>query len=251
MITTALARGEWRRLWVRPFAWCLAAAVCAGMTWQLLGMLDSYLQQQDQLAAAGSSIGYTDLVVMPWLALFVIALGLMAPLVTMAMLAGDRRNGTLGALLASGLSPLSIVLGKYVAASGWLLVMLLIPVAVVLTLALHGSPDWGKLLAGLLGLVLLALTLAAIGLACSACTPHPALAAALALGISAALMLVGNAAAGSGPLHGVLDWLSLPAHLHPMQRGVVDSADIAWFVIVSVLALALATHRVARQRQGN
>lgn len=244
----ALLRCEWRRLWVRPFAWWLAAVVIAAMTWELVLMLGPFLAQQPDLLASGVNIGYTDLVVLPWLALFVIALVLMAPLVTMSMLAGERRNGTLPLLFASGLSPAGIVLGKYLAALGWLLLMLGALVVMVLVLSLWGSPDWGKLAAALLGLVLLLAMLAAIGVACSAWAAHPALAAASALVVSLALMLVGRSTLQQGVVQGVAGWLALPTHLQPMGRGLVSSVDIAWFVIVTALALALAIHRLGQER---
>ncbi len=249
MSTWALLRTEWRRLWVRPFAWWMAAVVIAGMAWELVLMLGPFLARQSQIAASGVDFGYTDLVLLPWLALFVIAAVLTAPLLTMSMLAGERRGGTLPLLFACGLSPARIVLGKYLAALGWLLLVLLALVLMVLVLAFSGSPDWGKLGAALLGLVLLLAMLAAIGLACSAWAGHPALAAASALVVTLALMLVDRSALHAGIVRDVARWLALPTHLQPMGRGLVSSADVAWFVIVTALALALAIHRVGRERE--
>lgn len=246
MTTLALLRTEWRRLWMRPFAWMLAALTSAAMAWQLVLMLGPFLQRQDKLLASGANIGYTDLVLLPWLALFVVAMMLLAPLVTMSMLASERRNGNLPMLVACGLPPWRIVTGKYLAALGWMLTLLAIPLLMVLALAFSGTPDWGKLAAAALGLVLLAATVAAIGLACSACASHPALACAGALVISLALVLIDQAALADGPIQAVAQWLALPAHLRPMGRGLVDTADIAWFVIVTAVALGLAILRLRR-----
>ncbi len=243
-----MLRIEWRRLWVRPFAWIMAAVVIAVMAWELVLMLGPFLARQAQLTASGANIGYTDLVLLPWLALFVVALLLMAPLLTMTMLAGERRGGTLGLWFAGGLSPVRIVLGKYLAALGWLLLVLLALVAMILVVSLAGSPDWGKLAAALLGLVLLAALLTAIGLACSAFASHPALAAASALVISLLLMLVDHASLHAGVLADAAHWLALPTHLQPMGRGLVSSADVAWFIILTVLALTLAIHRVGQEK---
>ncbi len=244
----ALLRTEWRRLWVRPFAWLMAAVVVAAMAWELVLMLTPFLARQPQLLASGANIGYTDLVLLPWLALFTIAVVLTAPLVTMSLLAGERRRGTLAWLLAAGLSPTRIVLGKYLAALGWLLLVLALMVLMVLALALAGTPDWGKLAAAVLGLVLLEMMLAAIGMACSAYASHPALAAAATWVVVLALVLVNRGALQYGVIRGVADWLALPTHLQPMGRGLVGSADVAWFLIATALALALAVHRVGQER---
>ncbi len=248
MKTLTVLRLEWRRLRMHPLAWIMAAVVIAGMAWELVLMLGPFLARQPQLVTAGVDIGYTDLVTLPWLALFVIAAVLMAPLITMSMLAGERRDGTLALFLASGMSPTRIVIGKYLAALAWLLLILAALVVMVLALAWAGAPDWGKLAAAVLGLVLLLATLTAIGMACSAHAGHPALAAAATLVISIALMLVNRASLQQGTLDGIANWLALPTHLQPMGRGLVSSADIAWFVIVTVLALALAVHRVGQER---
>jgi ABC-2 type transport system permease protein len=91
------------------------------------------------------------------------------------------------------------------------------------------------------------ITLTAIGVACSAFTAHPALAAAAALVITLALWAVNLGAQAAGTLGGVLDWLALSTHLQPMWRGLVGTAAVAWFLIVAALALALAVQRVGSE----
>lgn len=238
---------EWRRMRVRAFFWIMAAVVIAGMAWEMILMLGPFLAQQPQLQASGADIGYTDLVLLPWLALFIIPAILMAPLTTMSTLAGERRHGTLALLLASGLSPARIVLGKYLASLGWLLLVLVAVLVMPTVLACAGAPDWGKLAAAVLGLTLLVATLTAIGIAASAHSTHPALAAAISLVVSIALLLVNRASLQQGVIGGVANWLALPTHLQPMGRGLVSSADVAWFVIVTALALALAVHRIGQE----
>jgi|SRR5690625_33688 len=247
MSTWALLCCEWRRMRVRAFFWITAAVVVAGMAWEMTLMLGSFLAQQQQLQASGAGIGYTDLVLLPWLALFIVPAILMAPLATMSTLAGERRHGTLALLLASGLSPARIVLGKYLAALGWSLLVLAMVLVMPAALAFAGAPDWGKLAAAALGLALLVATLTAIGVAASAHSAHPALAAAIALVVSIALLLVNRASLQQGAIGGVANWLALPTHLQPMGRGLVSSADVAWFVIVTALALALAVHRIGQE----
>ena len=43
--------------------------------------------------------------------------------------------------------------------------------------------------------------------------------------------------------------LAMSSHLQPMLRGVVDTADLAWFALLAVLALALASRRVAADKE--
>jgi ABC-2 type transport system permease protein len=117
-----------------------------------------------------------------------------------------------------------------------------------LALAHATAPDWGKLAAATLGMALTLITLTAIGVACSAFTAHPALAAAAALVITLALWAVNLGAQAAGTIGGVLDWLALSTHLQPMWRGLVGTAAVAWFLIVAALALALAVQRLGSER---
>jgi ABC-2 type transport system permease protein len=147
-----------------------------------------------------------------------------------------------------GLSARALVLGKYLAALAWLLPWLLLVLAMPLSLAGATAPDWGKLAAAALGLALLLSTLAALAIACSAHVGHPALAAVLALVITLALWTLNLGARWAGLEGGALDALAMSTHLQPLLRGVVSSADVAWFVLVGALALALAVRRVDAEK---
>lgn len=243
-----MARYEWRRIWLRPFSWIFVAGIVALMALLFALRLQDFLNIQVRLAASASGIGYTDLMTLPWLALFGITASVLVPLLTMHTLAGERRAGTLALFFAAGVSPVGIVLGKYLATLAWLLLLLALILAMPLTLAPVTAPDWGKLAAAALGLMLLLGSLTAIGLACSAYTANMAAAAVATLLITAALWFINRSALNSGVIGGVANWLALPTHLQPMGVGIVSSADIAWFVIVILLALVLAIHRVGTER---
>lgn len=248
MSVLAVTRIELRRLRVRPMAWLLAAATLALLGWQFLLQLDGFLAAQVKLAAMPDGPGVTDQVAMPVLAQLAKLAVLLVPLTTMHLVAGERRAGTLPQLLASGPSAAAIVLGKYLATLAWLLALLALVLLMPLSLAHATSLDWGMIAAASLGVALTLAALAAIGLACSAYAGHPAVAAVAALVVTLALWTVSQRAQAGGTLGGVANWLALPNHLQPMGRGVVDSADVAWFLIVVAVALALAIRRVALER---
>lgn len=249
MSITAVLRLELRRLLLRPWPWLLAAAVLGWLGWnQLLGV-GEFLKVQDRLAALPSGPGYTDIVAVPLLAQFAEIALLLVPLLSMQALAGERRAGTLPLLLSQGLSAGSIVLGKYFALLLWLLGLLVLVLVLPLMLAPATHLDWGKLVAATLGIALMLSGLLAVGLACSAFTRHPPLAAVLALALTLALwagVAQGRAPQMAGPL---LGWVSLPTHLQPMLRGWVDTRDLAYFAILIALALGFAVQRLARERE--
>jgi ABC-2 type transport system permease protein len=91
--------------------------------------------------------------------------------------------------------------------------------------------------------------LAAIAVACSSFASHPAIAAAAALVIALALWSVNLGAQLAGINGGAINWLAMSSHLQPLLRGLVSSADIAWFVLLTALSLALATRRLDADRE--
>lgn len=248
---TAVMRLEGRRLMVRPLAWVLAALTLAWLAWNFTLLLGTFLSGQVQRAALPDGPGFTDLVAVPLLGQLAQLAFLVVPLLTMSLLAGERRNGTLPLLFASGVPASHIVLGKYLAILGWLLLWLLLTLAMPLTLTHATTLDWGKLAAASLGLALFLATLAAIGLATSSFASHPAIAAAAALILTLALWTVNAGAQMAGLSGGAINWLAMSSHLQPLLRGLVSSTDIVWFVILIALALALATRRLAADKERN
>lgn len=247
--TFAVARLEWRRMVVRPLAWVLAALTLAWLAWNFTLLLGGFLAGQVQRAALPDGPGFTDLVAVPLLGQLAQLSFLVVPLLGMSMIAGERRNGTLPLLFAAGLPASRIVLGKYLALLGWLLLWLALTLAMPLALAHATDLDWGKLAAATLGLALMLAALAALGVACSAFASHPAIAAAAALIIALALWSVNVGAQMAGINGGVLNWLAMSTHEQPLLRGLVSTADLAWFALLIVVALALASRRLDNERE--
>lgn len=249
MSLLAVTRLEWRRLLVRPLAWVLAALTLVWLAWNFSLLLGGFLAGQIQRAAVPDGPGFTDLVAVPLLGQLAQLAFLVVPLLGMSVLAGDRRNGTLPLLFAAGVPASRIVLGKYLALLGWLLLWLALTLAMPLVLALATHLDWGKLAAASLGLTLMLAALAAVAVACSSFASHPAIAASAALIIALALWSVNLGAQMAGLNGGAINWLAMSTHLQPLLRGLVSTADVLWFVLLIVLALALATRRLDADKE--
>ncbi len=249
MSLLAVARLEWRRLLVRPLAWVLAALTLAWLAWNFTLLLGGFLAGQIQRAAVPDGPGFTDLVAVPLLGQLAQLAFLVVPLLGMSVLAGDRRNGTLPLLFAAGVPASRIVLGKYLALLGWLLLWLALTLAMPLVLAHATHLDWGKLAAASLGLILMLAALAAIAVACSSFASHPAIAATAALIIALGLWSVNLGAQMAGLNGGAINWLAMSTHLQPLLRGLVSTADVLWFVLLIALALALATRRLDADKE--
>ncbi|MEO9215488.1 MAG: ABC transporter permease [Rhodanobacter sp.] len=247
----AITRLEWLRLATRPLSWILLALTLAWMAWIYLAELGVYLAGQMQLAAHPDGTGYIDHVVMPLVVWLVILFAVVTPLLTMSSIADERRNGTLPLLFGSGLSSWGIVLGKYFAMLAWLWISLslILVMASVLPLA-HSVPlDWGWLAAMSLGLALMLAAMTALGIACSAFSPHPVIAAAVAIVLLLALWL-GNAVVQMSDMsNAAVNWLMMSTHVQPMLQGLVSSGDVIWLLLLMLVALALAARRVTADKE--
>jgi len=249
MNALAVARIDLKRLAVRPFAWTLAGIALAMMAWQFLLGVSAFMHAQPTVPGPASGPGYVDAVVAPYLLNYIQLCLVIAPLITMQALAGDRGAQRLALLAASGASGAQIVFGKFAARLVFLWLLLIIVATMPLVLGGATHPDWGQFGAALIASALCVAALTAIGIASSAFTSEPALAATAALLIGEGLSLIDAGVRISGGEGGWLGYFALHTHLEPAMRGLMRSEDIVYFLIVVALALALAMRRVGAERE--
>lgn len=173
---------------------------------------------------------------------------LIVPIITMRLLADERRAGTLELLLTAPVREIHLVVAKYLAAMAVVLTMIGLTAAYAVVLGLYGTPDWGPIYSGYLGLALLASTLVAIGVAVSAFTANQVIAAIVTIGIAFALWMIDSIAAmlPTG-LERVFISLSLLARFTPFATGAMYTSDVGFFVSTTLLALFIATRALARR----
>src|SRR5215813_13247841 len=110
--------------------------------------------------------------------LSVILLFLM-PMLTMGLFSEEKKRGTIELLLTAPLTDLQVVLGKFLAAGTFFLILLLSTFVPIGALYLYGSPASGPILTAYLGLLLYGLSIVAIGLFISTLTGNQIIAAVL------------------------------------------------------------------------
>jgi ABC-2 type transport system permease protein len=246
MNVLVIAARELRGLFLTPFGWVCLAVFQFVAAWLFLTRLENFVQLQARLAAAPTGPGITDLVAAPFFAHGAVLLLLLTPLVTMRLVSGERQAGTLALLLSAPVTTPTLLFGKYLGALGYGLLLVILLAAMPLALQIGGVLDFGKLAAGVLGLVLLEMALVAIGLLMSVLATQPAAAAVSSIGLLLLLWIadLGRVDAAAG----VLTWLSLSEHLAPFLSGRVDTADIAYYLLVVAACMALGIQRLSASR---
>lgn len=232
----AIARRELGSFFDTPLGWLVLAALTA-----TFGFFFFFVH--DALGAGIASLrgffGTAPLV-----------LALFTPLITMRLLAGERASGTWELLLTLPVADGAVVLGKFLAGAGvlWLGCLGTLPfVAIVGSL---GPLDPGPVLAGYLGLALVAAAYTAVGLLCSAWSDSPMAGAVSGLLACLGLWVVDKVALRvPGVVGEALRWAGIDGHAANLGRGIIDSRDLVYFAALIAVSLAGAAWAVAHPRQ--
>ncbi|HYL17664.1 MAG TPA: ABC transporter permease subunit [Burkholderiales bacterium] len=173
---------------------------------------------------------------------------LLIPIITMRLFAEERKAGTLELLLTAPVRESHVVIAKYLASMAVVLAMIALTGTYAFVLGLFGSPEWGPIYSGYLGLALLSSTLVSLGLMVSALTANQVVAAIVTIGISFLLWTIDTLAAMMpDALERVLISFSLLARFQPFVTGAMYLSDFGFFVSSTLLALFLAMRALARR----
>jgi len=178
----------------------------------------------------------------------------LVPAITMRSLAEERREGTFELLLTRPLTGRQIVLGKYFA--GLVLVFFaLVPTLVyyysVYTLgAPQGNIDTGAVIGSYIGLFLLGAAFCAIGLFASSISKNQVIAFTIAVFLCFFFYSGFDSLSGLLSLQSLgLENLGITQHYQSVSRGVLDTRDLVYFIVLSGLFICLTLAVLIRQRQ--
>ncbi|MEM7207824.1 MAG: Gldg family protein [Pseudomonadota bacterium] len=243
-----IARKDLRVLLRSPLTWLAMAIMQAIIAWLFLLALEQWLAIQTQHNTRIDSAGATAWLIEQCFAPASTLLIALAPLVTMRLLADERRSSGIELLLASPVSPLQVVTGKLLAALCIYAVLLLQLGATILALSPFTSIDFGTLFSALLGLALLALTCCTIGVFFSGVTTQAPVAALASTGTLFLLWIAGIATSAHPGEINLIAWLSLSTHLQPFLQGRLVLPDFVYFVAIAGIFIVLSIRNLDNLR---
>jgi ABC-2 type transport system permease protein len=246
MIFTIAGR-ELRSLFLSPLAWSILAVTLFILAYLFLTQIETYISLQPRLAAIEGAPGVADIVIAPLFADAATVLLLITPLITMRTISEERRNRTLSLLFSAPVSMTEIVLGKYLGVLSFFLILLGLLALMPLSLLVGTDLDMGKLAAGMLGLTLVVAAFAAIGLYMSSLTEQPTVAAVTTFGLLLLLWIIDWAGNTNGDSN-TLAQLSMLRHYEPLLKGLFNSADVAYHLLVVALFIGFTIRRMDATR---
>ena len=179
----------------------------------------------------------------------IVVLVFLVPLLTMRLIADERRAGTFELLVTSPVSVAEIVFGKFLGVALVIAAMSAVVALFPLLLCVFGDPEVRPILSGLLGLVLCALAFASVGMAVSSFTENQIVAAVSSM-VTLLLLYVIHAPAESlgGNAAAVLNYISPVMQVQDLIRGVVSLKALVYFVSLIVLGLFLSQRALEAYR---
>lgn len=173
---------------------------------------------------------------------------LVTPLLTMRLLAEEKKLGTIELLLTYPLRDSTIIAAKFAACTLVLALLLAGTLAYPAFLAVIEPLPWQPIVASYLGLLLLGVSFTACGIFVSSLTESHVVAAVGTLGLLLLFWAVSwNEAATSPAALRAAAKLAMFDHFEPFAKGVIDGGDLAYFVAVSAF-FAFLTLRVLEAR---
>jgi ABC-2 type transport system permease protein len=273
----AIAWREIRTYFTSPLAYVVIGVflcLCGYIFWASLWRFSEICLRFGSNPYVLQQLNVNDMVIRPLFGSIGIIFLLMIPVVTMRLLAEERRSGTAELLFTCPVTTGQVVLGKYLGAALLLGVMLSGTLCYpLLILASDARPDMKPALVGYLGVLLMGLAFLGVGLLISAMTENQIIAAVGAFGAllilysigwlaesatttiaaildSATLGLWGRIGLGlGGPTLGdLLSKLSLTDHFQDFRKGLLDTEHVVFYLSVVFLSLFLTQRVVESQR---
>ncbi len=175
------------------------------------------------------------------------------PVITMRLMAEERRSGTLEMLITLPVKDSDVILGKFLGAFG--LVMTVVVASVAYPLMMFKWPwalgplDMGPVLSGYVGVVLFAAAAVSVGLLISSLTESQAISFFVTVSVLAFFWYAAALADQFlGGASNVLHYVSFQSRLSGFMRGLIDTRDVVFFLSISVLALMISFRALERRK---
>lgn len=171
------------------------------------------------------------------------------PLITMRLIAEEKRAGTIELLLTSPVPDLSIIVGKWLGAMLLYLCVLGMSACNIALLFVWGKPDWKPVLVAYLGLILQGGCLLALGTFISSLTSNQIIAGGATFFASLLLwMLSWSTAFDTSTASKVVNYLSIVTHMENFSKGVLDLKDAVFYVSFIFFALFMTLRQMESLR---
>jgi ABC-2 type transport system permease protein len=241
-----VARKELKSVFASPMGWVILSLLMFAFGTYYLNGVNDYFAVMSGAMRPAERTGVTQFVAQTVYGLASFVMLFAVPLLSMRLISEERRSQTLPFLFSAPISLTEIVLGKFVGLVAFLSILIVFIALMLSTLNIWSDIDFGFIIANSIGLWLLVASFSALGLYFSSLTQQPVVAAILTFVALFALMILDRFFAGDPS--NTLASLSLMRHFQSFSSGLIDSGDIAYFVLFITTFLTLTVRRLDADR---
>ncbi len=197
----------------------------------------------------GQNLNITENVMRPLFTNMSVVLLFFIPMLTMRLFAEEKKSGTIELLLTYPVRDGEVLAGKYLAAGAFYVLLLALTLLYPGLVGYFTRVEWGPILTGYLGLLLLGGTFLAIGIFVSSLTENQIVAGFGTFAVLLSLWVIGwGAEFAAGTLRTLLQYLSITDHMDGFSRGVIDTKDLVYYATAMGLALFLTLRSLESKR---
>jgi ABC-2 type transport system permease protein len=170
------------------------------------------------------------------------------PAITMRLFSEELNIGSYEILLTMPVTFKDVILGKLLAGTAMVMAMLLPTFAYAITVAFLGQLDWGPIIGGYIGAILMGAAFTSIGLFASSLTRNQIIAFIIGMAICFSLTILDKMLfLFPGSILGVIGYIGTDFHFQNISKGIIDSRDIVYFL--SVIFISLYGAQLAMQEK--
>lgn len=248
----AILKKELRSYFYSPIAYVVITIFMAlsgyffysGFAWFSLVSFQS-LSNPYQSAA----LNLTDMVLNPLFSNMGIILLLIMPLLTMRLFSEEKKTGTIELLLTYPIKDSEALLGKFFACFIIYILMLVLSFLYPVLMILYGRLEWGPLVSGYLGLLLMGSAYISLGILASSLTENQIVSAVLSFGALLFFWVIGWSSEFAGKTMGkILPKLSLTEHFNSFSKGLIETQDVVYYLLFILFFLFLTLRTLEAHR---
>ncbi len=175
---------------------------------------------------------------------------IISTMVTMRLLAEEKRSGTLETLMTAPVTETEVVVAKYLSALLFFMALITPTLAYVVLLGVWGNPDYGPIISGYVGLVCMTGVFLSIGIWVSSLTSNQIVAVILTF----IILLIGWVIGFAGEfftqeyVKSIFKFIGFVQHFESFGKGLIDSRDVIYCLSMVVFFLFLTVRTLESRR---
>jgi ABC-2 type transport system permease protein len=163
----------------------------------------------------------------------------------MRLYSEEKRLGTVEILYTTPITPMQIIIGKFLSGVALYVVLLIPSMFFQILLFVYGDPEFWPIFSGYLGLILMGSAFISVGLFISTTTENQIISAIGGFALLLILWVIGFSASFVGSTFGsILSYLSIINHFEDFSQGVIDTSHVAYYLLFISVGLYFSTKMI-------